>query len=59
MAVINALKKVPGLLGSHPILFVPILLLYIVTTAQTVTQSVLPPLAGGVVALVISGLLFC
>jgi hypothetical protein len=58
MAVINALKKVPGLLGSHPILFVPILLLYIVTTAQTVTQSVLPPLAGGVVALVISGLLF-
>lgn len=58
MAVINTLKKVPGLLGSHPILVVPILLFYILTTVQTVTQSVSPTFVGGFVVLVISGVLF-
>lgn len=57
MAVINALRRVPGLLGSQPILVVPILLMYLLTTSQTVIQSVSPSLIGGLVALVISGLM--
>jgi hypothetical protein len=57
MAVINALRTVPGLLGSQPILVVPILLMYLLTTVQTVIQSVSPPFVGSFVVLAISGLL--
>jgi len=57
MAAIKSLTKVPSLLGSNPVLFVPIVALYLLTSIQTISQSLFP-LAGALVALVVSGLLF-
>jgi len=57
MAVIKSLTKVPELLASNPVLFVPLFILYLLNSIQTVSQSV-APLAGAVVALVMSAVLF-
>jgi len=54
MAAINSLTKVPGLLGSNPVLFVPLVVLYILTSIQTVSQS-MDPIVGAVIGLVFSG----
>ena len=57
MAVIKSLTKAPGLLASNPVLFVPLFVLYLLSSIQTVSQSV-APLAGAIIALVMSGVLF-
>ena len=57
MAAINSLTKVPGLLGSNPVLVVPLVVLYLLTSIQTVSQS-LDPIVGSIIALVVSGVLF-
>ena len=54
MAAINSLTKVPSVLSSNPVLFVPIVALYLLTSVQTVSQSVFP-LVGALVSIVISG----
>ncbi len=54
MAVINSLTKVPGLLASNPVLFVPLVVLYILTSIQTFSQS-LDPIVGAIIGLVFSG----
>ena len=56
MAAINSLTKVPSVLSSNPVLFVPIVALYILISIQTVSQSVFP-IVGALVSLVVSGLL--
>ena len=57
MAAINSLTKVPGLLSSNPVLFVPLVALYLLTSLQTVSQSVFP-IAGALLGIVVSGVLF-
>jgi len=57
MAVIKSLTKVPELLASNPVLFVPLFVLYLLSSIQTVSQSV-APLAGAIIALVFSAVLF-
>jgi len=54
MAAINSLTKVPGLLASNPVLFVPLVVLYILTSIQTISQS-LDPIVGALIGLVFSG----
>ena len=56
MAAINSLTKVPGVLASNPVLFVPLVVLYLLTSIQTVSQSVFP-IVGALVSLVVSGVL--
>ena len=57
MAAINSLTKVPGLLGSNPVLIVPIVALYLLSSIQAVSQSVFP-IAGALLGIVVSGVLF-
>jgi len=57
MAAINSLTKVPGLLSSNHVLFVPLVALYLLSSIQAVSQSVFP-IAGALLGIVVSGVLF-
>ena len=56
MAAINSLTKVSSVLFSNPVVFVPVILLYLLSSVQTIPQS-LSPSVGGLIAIGVSGLL--